>query len=1110
MPDAQSNYESARQKILRFSLPPSESAGSRYSESSEAAFRQQPQADLAADHERRRAALMSIVSGLDAEMVGSTPKMSESQESGEYFVEQGFAYSGSQDMNFAVAFPSRLEKGKDRDEDVRECEKGPRSSSCASALWVSAEEAMGEVPPRSQSVCHWNATSPSQSSYRGGLEAPVDEVKRRSSSSRQSTLSIPRRQSVADDTRLSPGIMDGGKRQSSPIRPPIPRPSTFEDKDTVRHPHRWGVYDDERLRRQQQQLSSPLTNATDHSSSFHSSAGNSSYSVAARERLAFGIPPSESDEVHLIPEVLSQTDSSLSLLEGGHWQEEWDTLSSGAESLFRQLSFEETVGYQRRSRQVLLEQVKRSSLTSSGSYRSSEDEGLPNDDASWRATQAFYGHAESPRQQGLQASPRHQEPQASPRYQELQASPGYQELQASPRHREPQASPQHQEPHASSRYQELQASPRYQELQASPRYQELPIPPRSYESPRPPPSPKPQQRATQDFYRHEEPQKSPRHQDPQALNQHQEPPLPSRKQELHASPRSYESPRPAPSPGALRAPRDDSTLPETARERVIQELRTTEETFVDRLQTCVRVFILPLRVQSSREWIVGVPANVSRLLDWFEDIVNLHLLILQALNTYRDRAWDLTKSLRAFIPRLEIYQPYLVRLADVTEEIVVSMADESSNFGEFVNIQERTRECRGWNFEEFLMEPVHRLAAYQDLFTRLLESTPTRDPCYISTFFLARSTDLVINVMKEVKTREDEYNLIKSLSIRIQGIPLDQLATRERRLLHSGILHLTTQDEHLQRAGAPETEPSPKPTNRASRLVNAIHEWVPKRSNSVKSTASSSTGTSAFSDLQIWPPGSPNWLPIPKRLGARNSSPETPIRTSPQSFPVQVFVFSDLVLLTIPLAQTPGQEPGYSLVSGARAFRPFSIARMQKDNTDGLPFFYIAYMVLMLSVDVLQVEAVSVEPSELNKEGLLANALLRSLEFSVPQASPTVCSSGTGKDVDRIQPWLSAFTRCSRFYLRSLSFPSRHEVQDYVYDSDEASDFKYTVSCLLSSGLPMPKSPSGQLSTNRMGSTEMDIKTVEREERGWWSLRFQQVLGELRRRDLFLSESVDL
>ena len=359
MPDRQNNCESARQKILRFSLPPSESAGSKYSESSEAAFRQPhvDQADSAADHERRRAALMSIVSGLDAEMVNSTPKISESQESGEYFGEQGFAYSGSQDMSFAAAFSSLVGKGKDRNEDERKWDqqgqKRPRSSSCVPGLWVSVEVPPGEVPPRSQSVCQWTATSPSQSSYRGGLEAgPVDEVKRHSSSIRSSTLSIPRRLSVAGDTGLSPGsheagFMNNGKRQSSPIRPPIPRPSTFEDKDTVRHPHRWGVYDDERLRKQQ--LSSPLTN-TDHS--FHSSAGNSSYSVAARERLAFGIPPSESDEVHLIPDVLSQTDSSLSLLEGGHWQEEWDTLSSGAESLLRQLSFESTVGYQRRSRQV--------------------------------------------------------------------------------------------------------------------------------------------------------------------------------------------------------------------------------------------------------------------------------------------------------------------------------------------------------------------------------------------------------------------------------------------------------------------------------------------------------------------------------------------------------------------------------------------------------------------------------------------------------------------------------------------------------------------------------------------------------------------------------------
>ena len=116
-----------------------------------------------------------------------------------------------------------------------------------------------------------------------------------------------------------------------------------------------------------------------------------------------------------------------------------------------------------------------------------------------------------------------------------------------------------------------------------------------------------------------------------------------------------------------------------------------------------------------------------------------------------------------------------------------------------------------------------------------------RHPCYISTFFLARSTDLVINVMKEVKVREDEYSLIKSLLFKYRGYRwINWLCGNEGFCTQRSYTSLRRMNTSR------ETEPSPKPTNRASRLVNAIHEWVPKRSNSVKSTASSSTGTSAF------------------------------------------------------------------------------------------------------------------------------------------------------------------------------------------------------------------------------------------------------------------------
>ena len=54
------------------------------------------------------------------------------------------------------------------------------------------------------------------------------------------------------------------------------------------------------------------------------------------------------------------------------------------------------------------------------------------------------------------------------------------------------------------------------------------------------------------------------------------------------------------------------------------------------LHICMQQFILPLRVESSRSWITGVPRNVARPLDWFDDIANLHERIYQSLCSARD------------------------------------------------------------------------------------------------------------------------------------------------------------------------------------------------------------------------------------------------------------------------------------------------------------------------------------------------------------------------------------------------------------------------------------------------------------------------------------------
>lgn len=165
---------------------------------------------------------------------------------------------------------------------------------------------------------------------------------------------------------------------------------------------------------------------------------------------------------------------------------------------------------------------------------------------------------------------------------------------------------------------------------------------------------------------------------------------------------------------------------EMKRQEIIQELYETEAAFVKRLRVAVQVFILPLRIQNSKAWVSGVPSDVARLLDWLEDIANLHTQILSSLKSARAAAQQglqphgtierFTESMRTFVPRLEVYQPYLVRLADIAGLIGRLMEDERSDFGEFARIQEREGQCDGWSLEKFLVEPVNRLAKYPDLF----------------------------------------------------------------------------------------------------------------------------------------------------------------------------------------------------------------------------------------------------------------------------------------------------------------------------------------------------------------------------------------------------------
>ena len=185
------------------------------------------------------------------------------------------------------------------------------------------------------------------------------------------------------------------------------------------------------------------------------------------------------------------------------------------------------------------------------------------------------------------------------------------------------------------------------------------------------------------------------------------------------------------SPSAYHALLDRYGEVEIERQQIIWDLCETERVFVRRLQTFVHLFICPLRMKDSVTWLTGVPPEVARLFDWLEDIINLHAQISSTLRAIVSEQYPIVMRvagrLRSFVSRLEVHQPYVVRLESTTILIKRLSGESSNDFGEFIRIQQEQDECHGWSVEAFLVEPVNRLVDYPMHFKVYIE-LPLRHP----------------------------------------------------------------------------------------------------------------------------------------------------------------------------------------------------------------------------------------------------------------------------------------------------------------------------------------------------------------------------------------------
>lgn len=351
-------------------------------------------------------------------------------------------------------------------------------------------------------------------------------------------------------------------------------------------------------------------------------------------------------------------------------------------------------------------------------------------------------------------------------------------------------------------------------------------------------------------------------------------------------------------------------------------------------------------------------------------------------------------------------------------------------------------------------------------------------------------------MMREVKLQEEEYELVKDRLGRIKGLPANfQLAHRSRRLLARGRLDLDDSRGKARTSMIGGEVPRHGRSHqvaaiRQSRLITAIQSRA-MRSDSIRTTSESSTSMeSHFSDglpINLYPSSFVQRSTSGSSLAHQRvweRQPSVPRNaheiTESRERTFYTLVFNDLVLLASPTSDTSSQHDRSMQMDSWVLLEGIGISRILQVKEDSG----------QIALDLLPVDLENIATGRIHD-----SAQVIMLTLSVPSVS----SSGMQLDIPSLSRlrhnWVSAFQECAEHTIRALSFPTQSgklavPISGFSCDLDPQS----SVTSISESGLPLPKSPSQQ-----MAEKTADAAQQEREARGWWALRFQQVLREMQR-----------
>eukprot|EP01119_Soliformovum_irregulare_P004244 TRINITY_DN1524_c2_g1_i1.p1 TRINITY_DN1524_c2_g1~~TRINITY_DN1524_c2_g1_i1.p1 ORF type:complete len:257 (+),score=63.58 TRINITY_DN1524_c2_g1_i1:49-819(+) len=231
---------------------------------------------------------------------------------------------------------------------------------------------------------------------------------------------------------------------------------------------------------------------------------------------------------------------------------------------------------------------------------------------------------------------------------------------------------------------------------------------------------------------------------------------------------------------------DHSTV--SHRTRIVQELLSTERTYVRNLYILVKEFLLPLQnVLGTDEEIIS-KKKVDRVFSNIEEVYNSNVRFLRELETRVTENWDDTSSTVGdlFDPQNANFQSYFHYVKTHGDGLAcMRKLEKKIPWTNFIMRVKEKGQAGKLDLPAYLIQPVQRIPRYELLLKDLLRHT---EALHIDFQNLTNALEIVhalATTVNEALQREENVKKLVSIEKSITGLTKD-IVSEEREFLKEG------------------------------------------------------------------------------------------------------------------------------------------------------------------------------------------------------------------------------------------------------------------------------------------------------------------------------------